>query len=114
MLFAITNQGRICAIDPATGTLQKVFDTDGDNLATAGDGDFLQLASGFGVTTNAVRYGPTVLVANTCVAANPPSPRSVPQQTEIVRKIKSALFDSLRDFEAANPHVYLVTGAPSS
>lgn len=56
----------------------------------------------------------TVLVANTCVAANPPSPRSVPQQTEIVRKIKSALFDSLRDFEAANPHVYLVTGAPSS
>lgn len=54
------------------------------------------------------------LVANTVVAVNPPSPRSVPQQTEIVRKIKAALFDSLRDYEAGNPHIYLVTGAPSS
>lgn len=56
----------------------------------------------------------TALVANTVVAVNPPSPRSIPQQTEIVRKIKSALFDSLRDAENANPHIYLVTGNPSS
>lgn len=56
----------------------------------------------------------TALVAPTVTAVLPPSPRSVPQQTEIVRKIKAALFDSLRDFEAANPHIYTVTGNPSS
>lgn len=56
----------------------------------------------------------TVLVAATVQAVNPPSPRSIPQQVEIVRRIKAALFDSLRDFEAGNPHTYLVTGQPSS
>ena len=56
----------------------------------------------------------TVLVANTVVALLPPSPRSVPQQTEIVRVIKSALFNSLNDSEHANPHIWTVTGTPSS
>lgn len=57
----------------------------------------------------------TALVAPTVVAVLPPSPRSVPQQTEIVRRIKSALFDSLRDHEGAGPdHIYNVTGTPSS
>ncbi|HEY0169392.1 MAG TPA: hypothetical protein VGB75_20315 [Jatrophihabitans sp.] len=56
----------------------------------------------------------TVLVATTVTAVLPPSPRSVPQQTEIVRVIKSALFDSLNDFEHANAHIWTVTGAPSS
>jgi hypothetical protein len=56
----------------------------------------------------------TVLVANTVTAVLPPSPRSVPQQTEIVRVIKSALFNSLQNFEQANPHIWTVTGTPSS
>jgi hypothetical protein len=56
----------------------------------------------------------TVLVANTVQAVLPPSPRSVPQQTEIVRVIKGALFDSLQNFEAANPRIWTITGNPSS
>lgn len=56
----------------------------------------------------------TVLVANTVVAVLPPSPRSVPQQTEIVRKIKSALFNSLLAFETGPPTIWNVTGVPSS
>jgi hypothetical protein len=56
----------------------------------------------------------TVLVANTVQAVLPPSPRSVPQQTEIVRRIKSALFDSLNAFEGGAPQVWMVTGNPSS
>lgn len=56
----------------------------------------------------------TVLVANTVTAVMPPSPRSVPQQTEIVRKIKSALFNSLQAFEVGPPTIWTVTGNPSS
>jgi hypothetical protein len=56
----------------------------------------------------------TALVAPTVTAVPPPSPRSIPQQTEIVRKVKSALFDSLNDFENGVPHIYNVTGVPSS
>ena len=56
----------------------------------------------------------TVLVADTVQAVPPPSTRSVPQQTEIVRVIKSALFNSLNDFENASPHIWTVTGTPSS
>ncbi len=56
----------------------------------------------------------TVLVAPTVQAAPPPSPRTLPQQAEIVRVIKSALFESLHDFEQGNPHIWTVTGTPSS
>ena len=56
----------------------------------------------------------TALVADTAQAVLPPSPRSVPQQTEIVRVIKSALFNSLDDFENGTPHIWTVTGTPSS
>lgn len=56
----------------------------------------------------------TVLVDATVIAVLPPSPRSVPQQTEIVRKIKSALFDSLNAFETGFPRIWNVTGTPSS
>jgi hypothetical protein len=56
----------------------------------------------------------TALVAPTCIALPPPSPRRIPQQTEIHRVVKSALFDSLNDFEQGNPHIWNVTGQPSS
>ncbi|HEX8093977.1 hypothetical protein [Jatrophihabitans sp.] len=63
----------------------------------------------------------TVLVASTVTALLPPSPRSEPQQREIVRVIRSALFASLDDFERAragapgvSPCIWLVTGTPSS
>lgn len=56
----------------------------------------------------------TVLVDNTCVAVLPPSPRSAPQQTEIVRKIKGALFNSLNAFEVGAPTIWNVTGNPSN
>jgi len=55
-----------------------------------------------------------VLVNPTVVALLPPSPRSIPQQTEILSRVKSALFDSLHDYELANPHIWNVTGTPSS
>jgi hypothetical protein len=56
----------------------------------------------------------TVLVSPTVAAVLPPSPRSVPQQTEITRKVKAALFSSLNDFEQGAPHIWAVTGTPSS
>lgn len=56
----------------------------------------------------------TALVDATVIAVLPPNPRSLPQQTEIVRKIKSALFDSLNAFETGFPVIWMVTGTPSS
>lgn len=56
----------------------------------------------------------TVLVDPTVIAVLPPSPRSLPQQTEIVRKIKSALFDSLNAFETGFPRIWMVTGTPAN
>jgi len=56
----------------------------------------------------------TVLVDPTVIAVLPPSPRSVPQQKEIVRRIKGALFNSLNAFETGFPTIWTVTGTPSS
>lgn len=56
----------------------------------------------------------TVLVAPTVRALLPPNPRSSAQQTEVVRVVKSALFNSLNDFEHANARIWTVTGTPSS
>lgn len=55
-----------------------------------------------------------VLVDDTARAVPPPSPRSLPQQTEIARKIKGALFASLFSFENQDPVIWNVTGAPSN
>lgn len=67
---------------------------------------------------NGVRGVPStvaaILVANTVMAVPPPSPRSVPQQTEIVRVIKAAFMNSLQNYEQGNPRVWTVTGTPSS
>lgn len=56
----------------------------------------------------------TVLVATTAQAVGAPGPRSTAQQTEILRKVKAALFASLDAWEGGAPHIWLVTGAPSS
>ena len=69
----------------------------------------LQVQVGGGHSTVA-----TALVAPTVQSVATPGPRRNAQQIEIVRKIKSALFDSLNDYEHANPHNWDVTGTPSS
>ena len=56
----------------------------------------------------------TVLVNNTVQAVLPPDPRSLPQQTEIVRNIKAALFNSLFAFENNAPTIWIVNGIPSN
>ncbi len=58
----------------------------------------------------------TVLINPTAVALLPPANavRVAAQETEILRRSKSAFFDSLNDFEQNNPHIWRVTGNPSS
>ena len=56
----------------------------------------------------------TVLVDATVIAVLPPNPASVPQQTEIVRRIKGALFHSLNAFETGFPRIWTVTGTPAN
>jgi hypothetical protein len=55
-----------------------------------------------------------VLVDNTVRTVPPPSPRILPQQTEIVRNIKAALFNSLFAFENNAPVIWNVTGTPAN
>lgn len=69
----------------------------------------LQVQVGGGHSTVA-----TALVAPTVQAVLTPAARANAQRIEIVRKIKSALVDSLHDYEVGNPHNWEVTGTPSS
>lgn len=52
----------------------------------------------------------TVIIAgNLALAGN-----SIPKQKEVLRKVKSAFFDSLNDFEQNNPHIWNVGGTFSN
>jgi hypothetical protein len=50
------------------------------------------------------------LVANNLGTAG----KSVPKQTEVLRVVKSALFNSLNDFEKGNPRIWQVNGTFSN
>lgn len=56
----------------------------------------------------------TVKVSPTAQATLTPGPRRNAQEAEILRVVKSALYQSLGDFRNDDPHIWLVTGTPSS
>ncbi len=95
---------------PGTAIRSGTVRIDLQGYTTAGQMNLQVQINGVGAPSTVA----TVLVAATCQALPPPSQRGGPQQIEIVRVIKSALFNSLHDFEQANPHIWLVSGTPSS